>query len=494
MSESVTDIVLVGAGIMSATLGTLLKKLDPTLSIQIFERLDYAAAESSDAWNNAGTGHSAFCELNYTPADESGAVDISKALRIAEQFELSKQFWASLVASGELPAATEFIRKVPHVAFVAGADNVDFLQQRYRRLMKSPLFSGMEITTDHATLREWAPLIMQGRSPSESVAATRMDIGNDVNFGKLTRALLTQLDTLEDVSQHFGQQVEDFEREDDGLWRINVTDLQTGNNHSVKSRFVFIGAGGGALTLLDASGIPEGDGYGGFPVSGQFLRCTNEVVIKQHEAKVYGKAAIGAPPMSVPHLDTRWIDGKRQLLFGPYAGFSTKFLKHGSYLDLLRSLDIDNILPILAAGADNLDLTQYLIGQVMLDKEERMGMLRNYFPDAKDADWEAHIAGQRVQIIKRDAKRGGRLQFGTEIVTSADGSMAALLGASPGASTAVAIMLSLIERCFPEQVDSADWRKRMSNLLPSYGQSMADNTELCARIRAQSLKVLGIQI
>jgi len=422
----------------------------------------------------------------------SGKVDISKALRIAEQFEISKQFWASLVAAGELPQANEFIRKVPHIAFVAGADNVAFLQQRHQQLLDSPLFAGMEITTDHDTLREWVPLIMQGRDQDQTVAATRMNIGNDVNFGKLTRALLTQLDTHGNVTQHFGQEVEDLRRNNDGLWQIRTTDLKTGDNKNITSRFVFIGAGGGALTLLNASDIPEGDGYGGFPVSGQFLRCTNEDVIQQHQAKVYGKAAIGAPPMSVPHLDTRWIDGKRQLLFGPYAGFSTKFLKHGSYLDLLRSLDIDNILPILAAGADNLDLTQYLIGQVMLDKEERMGMLRKYFPDANDADWEAHIAGQRVQIIKRDKQRGGRLQFGTEIVTSADGSMSALLGASPGASTAVAIMLGLIERCFPDQIDSAEWRKRLQALLPSYGRSLAEDTELCQRIRAQSLDMLGL--
>ena len=477
---------------MSATLGTLLKKLDPSLTIKIFERLDAAAAESSDAWNNAGTGHSAFCELNYTPQAEDGSIDLSKALRIAEQFELSKQLWSSLVESGELPAGPEFIRKVPHLAFVSGTDNIDFLRSRHDQLLKCPLFKGMQFSTDHEELAQWAPLIMQGRSATESVAATRMGIGNDVNFGKLTRSLLSALNKKPGVDSTFGTEVRDFRYKDDGIWHIKARDLESDQDQIVRSRFVFIGAGGGALELLDASGIEEGDGYGGFPVSGQFLRCTNDAVIAQHEAKVYGKAAIGAPPMSVPHLDTRWIDGKRQLLFGPYAGFSTKFLKQGSYLDLLRSLDIDNILPVLYAGAANLDLTQYLIGQVMLGKEERMEMLRAYFPAADDNDWKAHIAGQRVQIIKRDENKGGRLQFGTEIVTGKGGSIAALLGASPGASTAVAIMLSLIERCFPDKVASSDWQRTLKALLPSYGASLAQDASLCAEVRAQSLATLEI--
>ena len=493
MSDSkISDVLLVGAGIMSATLGVLLKKLDPSLEIQIFERLDHAAAESSDAWNNAGTGHSAFCELNYTPELDNGDIDLAKALRIAEQFELSKQFWASLVIAGDLPDPNEFIRKVPHLAFVHGQDNVAFLRKRFESLIQYPLFEGMEFTTDHKALRSWAPLIMQGRDPKESIAATRMTIGNDVNFGKLTRSLLSHLQNQSKVSQHFGQEVVDFRYKDDGIWRVKVRDLDTDEERIYRSRFVFVGAGGGALELLDASGIPEGDGYGGFPVSGQFLRCTNKAVISQHEAKVYGKAALGAPPMSVPHLDTRWIDGERQLLFGPYAGFSTKFLKKGSYLDLLRSIDIDNIVPVIKAGLDNLDLSVYLVGQVMLDKEERMGMLRAYFPDADEDDWEAHIAGQRVQIIKRDADRGGRLQFGTEIVTGKNGSIAALLGASPGASTAVAIMLDVIERCFSDALTTDAWQTKLNALCPSYGQSLADDATLCRKVRADSLRTLGI--
>ena len=490
MRSDVVDVVLVGAGIMSATLATLLKKLDPSLTILIVERLERAAAESSDAWNNAGTGHSAFCELNYTPALADGGVDSSKALRIAEQFEQSKQFWASLVATGDLPDPSEFIRRVPHLSFVEGESDLNFLQTRYTQLITNPLFAEMEITTERSVMQQWAPLMMQDRPQTQVLGMTRMGIGSEVNFGALTRALIQNLTQQEGVSCVFGQEVRDFRHKEDGIWRVKVRDMASGDDSIRRGKFVFIGAGGGALSLLNATDIPQADGYGGFPVSGQFLRCTNPDVIAQHDAKVYGKAKVGAPPMSVPHLDTRWINGERELLFGPYAGFSTKFLKRGSYLDFLRSLDIDNIVPILFAGAANIDLTEYLIGQVMLDKEERMGILRQYYPAAVDEDWEAHIAGQRVQIIKRDAQRGGVLQFGTEIVVGANRSVAALLGASPGASTAVSIMLALIETCFPDQVKSSQWQAQLRALIPSYGQSMANDVQLCARVRRDSLQIL----
>jgi malate dehydrogenase (quinone) len=485
MDPEIYDVVLIGAGIMSATLGTLLRKLDSTLTIAAFERLDGAAAESSDAWNNAGTGHSAFCELNYTPQAPDGSVDVTKAFQIAEQFELSKQLWAVLVADGDLPEPGQFIRTVPHISFVWGAENVAFLQTRYAGLQTSPLFHGMEITTDPGVIASWAPLVMEGRDPQLPVAATRMGIGCDVNFGAITRSLFGR------IPCHFGHEVLDFRRKDDGIWRLKVHDLATGEDRIVRARFVFIGAGGGSLPLLEATGIPEARGYGGFPVSGQWLRCTNADVIARHEAKVYGKAAVGAPPMSVPHLDTRWIGGTRNLLFGPYAGITTKFLKRGSPLDLLRSIGIDNLVPMMFAGADNLDLTQYLVGQALLGPEERMTALREYFPAAVLEDWELEIAGLRVQIIKADKNRGGVLQFGTEVVTSADGSIAALLGASPGASTAVAIMLELLERCFPDRV-AGDWQKKLQALLPSHGRPLRADPSLCAVVRARSHALLRL--
>jgi malate dehydrogenase (quinone) len=467
MAEDTCDVALIGAGIMSATLGTLMRKLDPSLRIEAFERLDRAAAESSDAWNNAGTGHAGYCELNYTPGTAQ-SVDCSKALKIAAQFGQSLELWNALVEQGDLPDYHHFVRQVPHLSFVAGADNVAYLRARADGLVRSPLFSDMEWSTDAAQLTEWMPLVMEGRSSAVPVAATRMNRGTDVNFGALTRAMFETLGKQDACNLHLEHEVGDIKRDGSG-WRIDVKDLATGEERTVRAKFVFIGAGGYSLNLLERTEIPEAKGYGAFPVSGQWLRCTNPEVIARHHAKVYGMAEVGAPPMSVPHLDTRWIVGEQQLLFGPYAGITTKFLKKGSWLDLLGSIGIHNIRAMLDAGLENMDLTRYLIGQAMLSHEERITLLRNYCPSALDKDWEVQVAGLRVQIIKSDGKGGGDLKFGTEVVTSADGSVAALLGASPGASTAVAIMLELLQRCFPQQWASTQWRSRLAKVLPSLG-------------------------
>jgi len=491
-AKPVADVVLIGAGIMSATLGVLLKALDPTLTIAVFERLDAVAAESSDAWNNAGTGHSAFCELNYTPERPDGSIDIGKADKIAEQFELSKQFWTSLVQAGTLPDPEAFIQSIPHMSFVWGAANVAYLRKRHAALLHSPLFQGMEFSDDPARIAAWVPLVMAGRDPTAPVAATRMAIGTDVNFGALTRALFEHLRAQPGVEFHLHHEVEDFQHKNDGIWRLKVNYLGLDERRIVRARFVFIGAGGGSLPLLEKSGIPEADGFGGFPVSGQWLKCRNPAVIARHEAKVYGKPAVGSPPMSMPHLDTRQINGQKELLFGPYAGFSTKFLKKGSYSDLFKSIELGNIRPLLFAGARNLGLTRYLIGQVLQSPEDRTAALREYYPAADPADWQLAVAGQRVQVIKKDKKEGGVLEFGTEMVTAADGSIAALLGASPGASTAVAIMLDLVQRCFPERAASPAWQARFRALVPSFGHSLADDPALTAAVRARSQQALRL--
>ena len=459
------DVVLIGAGIMSATLGTLLRKLEPSLRIVAFERLDRAAAESSDAWNNAGTGHAGYCELNYTPPGADGSVDCSKAVRIAGQFATSLALWRSLVASGDLPEARAFLRQVPHLSFVSGAEDVGFLRARAAALAGAPHFGELEYSEDAATIAGWIPLVMDGRDRGGPVAATRMAHGTDVNFGALTRSMLAGLEQHGGFSLRLSHEVRDLHRDGDG-WIVDVKDLDGGGERSHRARFVFIGAGGYSLSLLEQSGIPEAAGYGAFPVSGQWLRCTNRDVIARHHAKVYGRAEVGAPPMSVPHLDTRWIDGQQELLFGPYAGFTTRFLKEGSWLDLLASIGIHNIRAVVAAGLDNLDLTRYLVGQAMLSTEERVDLLRRYCPRASDDDWEVQVAGLRVQIIKRDGRGGGELRFGTEVVTSADGTIAALLGASPGASTAVSIMLEVLARCFPARWRSDAWQSRLAQLVP----------------------------
>lgn len=490
--RSTCDVVLIGAGIMSATLGTLLKELEPGLTIEIFERLDVESAESSDAWNNAGTGHSAFCELNYTPQLADGSVDNAKAIKIAESFEVSKQFWAYLVQKELIICPPGFINSIPHMSFVWGDENTEYMRKRYAALQECILFHGMEFSEERAQLQEWIPLVMEGRDPDQKVAATRMGLGTDVNFGALTRAMFKYLQGYDTVSLHLNHEVRDLERNDDGQWEITVKNEGTGEKSTVKTKFVFIGAGGGSLLLLEKSDIPEGRGYGGFPVSGQWLKCTNPAVIERHQAKVYGKAAVGSPPMSVPHLDTRMIDGKKGLLFGPYAGFSTKFLKHGSFLDLPASIRFGNIGPMLAAGFDNIPLTKYLLNQVFQSMDDRFAALQEYFPNAITDDWELEIAGQRVQVIKKDDEHGGILEFGTEVVSAADGSLAALLGASPGASTAVSIMLSLLERCFRQPLQTEAWQKKLKEMIPSYGQFLSKDAALCERIRKWTSGVLDL--
>jgi len=487
-----TDIVLIGAGIMSATLGVLLKQLMPNASIKILERLDQVAAESSDAWNNAGTGHSALCELNYTPVKPDGSISIDKAIEIAESFEVSKQFWSSLVELGLISVPEDFIHSIPHMSFVLGDDNVSFLKKRYEALQTNHLFKGMTYTEDVDQIKNWIPLVMEGRGKDDKIAATRMEIGTDVNFGALTRAMLEYLRKQKSVDLKLAHEVQDIKKAEDGRWEIKVKNLTTKKKKTALAKFVFIGAGGGSLLLLEKSDIPEAKGFGGFPVSGQWLKCVNPEVIEKHNAKVYGKAAVGAPPMSVPHLDTRFIDGKKALLFGPYAGFSTKFLKNGSYFDLATSIKIGNIRPMLAAGLDNLALTKYLINEVRQSPDDRIKSLQYYVPDAKKEDWELEIAGQRVQVIKKDEKHGGKLEFGTEVVTSADGSLSALLGASPGASTAVSVMLDVLQRCFPEQMKLESWKDKLEHLIPSYGLSLAKNPELTATMRARSAEILAL--
>ncbi|SHE37078.1 malate:quinone oxidoreductase [Pedobacter caeni] len=490
-SEKTADVVLIGAGIMSATLGMLLKELQPDITIEIFERLDVAAAESSDAWNNAGTGHSAFCELNYTPQKEDGSVETAKAVAIAESFEVSKQFWSFLVENNLVGSPETFIKSIPHISFVWGEKNVEFLKERYARLQESLLFQGMTYSEDPEQLKKWMPLVMDQRDPAEKVAATRMTLGTDVNFGALTRMMFNHLQKKENVNMHFHHEVKKLKQKN-GLWEVKVKNEATGDKRVVKAKFVFIGAGGGSLPLLEKSDIPEGKGFGGFPVSGQWLKCINPDVIAHHDAKVYGKASVGAPPMSVPHLDTRMIDGKRALLFGPYAGFSTRFLKHGSLLDLPLSIKVNNIRPMISAGLDNLPLTKYLINQVRQSPEDRMEALREYLPTAKMEDWELETAGQRVQVIKKDEEHGGILEFGTEMVTAADGSIAALLGASPGASTAVSIMVTLMERCFGEQSKSPEWQAKLKQMIPSYGQLLSNNVKLTEEIRTNTTATLNL--
>ena len=488
MEKQPQEVVLVGAGIMSATLSILLKKINPAIKISVFEKLDKIGFESSDAFNNAGTGHSAFCELNYTPIDKNGVVNIDKAINIAKQFETSKEFWSYLVENNYVSSPEKFLRPTPHMSFVWGDDDVNFLKKRYEKLSQHPLFKEMEYSEDFAKIKEWSPLIVEGRTSGEKVAATHMNLGTDVNFGELTRQIFKGLLAKNEITLETEHEVKDLTRLSNGKWAIKVKDLKSGNNKSVNADFVFIGAGGGAILSLQKSGIPEAKKFGGFPVGGQWLICQNEEVIKKHHAKVYGKAKIGAPPMSVPHLDTRVIDGKQSLLFGPFATFSTKFLKYGSNCDLLKSVNLGNVGFLMNCGINNIDLTKYLIEQVMLSKAQKIESLREYYPEARIEDWFEQTAGQRVQVIENQNGKGV-LKFGTEIVTSQDGSISALLGASPGASTSVSAMLDLLGQCFPVLMN--EWNPLIKEMIPSHGEDLA-KVELVDASRARTTKVLKI--
>jgi malate dehydrogenase (quinone) len=474
------DVVLVGAGIMSATLAVLLKELDPALRIEVVEAMDSGAAESSNPWNNAGTGHAGLCELNYTPQAADGSIDIKKAVQINTQFEVSKQFWAYLSAKGAIASPKAFISPVPHLSYVAES-GIGFLKKRFESLKPHHAFADMEYTEDHARLVEWMPLMMDGRPATERLAATRVAKGTDVNFGALTNLLLGHLATTANAQVNYARKVTGLSRRTGG-WTVDVKDVHGGAARQLDTRFVFLGAGGAALPLLQMSGIDESKGFGGFPVSGQWLRCDNPDIVNRHQAKVYSQAAVGSPPMSVPHLDTRVVDGKKSLLFGPYAGFTTKFLKHGSLLDLPLSVRAGNIGPMLAVARDNMDLTRYLVSEVMQSMEQRLDSLRRFYPQAKAEDWRLEVAGQRVQIIKKDPKKGGVLQFGTELVSAKDGSLAALLGASPGASVTVSIMLELIERCFPEQYRSEAWTAKLKDIFPAREKALATDAALYRQV------------
>ncbi len=483
---------LIGAGIMSATLAVMLKKLNPNAKIIIYERLNKIGAESSAAWNNAGTGHSGFCELNYTP-EKNGAIDLSKALKISEEFEISKQLWAYLKVNKELDPKIAFINDIDHMSLVWGKENREFLKKRYEAMTKYPIFEDMRFTEDFEQMKRWAPLMMKGRKNNNDVAMTCMPIGTDVNFGAITREMMRHLESYDDVDVALGYEIQDISKIDT-QWEIEIEHLETGEGFKIQSDFVFIGAGGGAIPLLEKTDIPQSKGFGGFPVSGQWLKCNNPEVIKQHEAKVYGLADVGSPPMSVPHLDTRMMNGKKALLFGPYAGLSVKFLKEGSILDFPMSIEIHNIWPLISAGWKNLPLTKYLAAQVFQSMEDRFEFLQKYYPDAKIEDWELVEAGKRVQIIKENkVDGGGKLQFGTEIVTDDDLTLAALLGASPGASTSVSIMLTLLEKCFPNEFQTAAWQSKIKEMIPSFGQSLIEDGDLLRKIRAYTTKVLKLE-
>lgn len=489
MSEvAKTDVVLVGAGIMSATLATLLTLMEPDWSITLVERLDGAAAESSDPWNNAGTGHSALCELNYTPQHTDGTIEIAKAVHVNEQFQVSRQFWAHAVENGVLPDVRSFLNPIPHVSFVHGAEHLDYLKRRRETLVKNPLFASMEYIDDEAEFARRLPLMAEKRDFREPVALNWTQDGTDVDFGSLTRQYLGYA-AQRGMTTLFGHEVRDLHKESDGSWTLKVANRRTRKTRKLNAKFVFVGAGGGALPLLQKSGIEEAKGFGGFPVGGQWLRTGNPVLAAAHQAKVYGAPPLGAPPMSVPHLDTRVINGRSYLLFGPFAGWSPKFLKQGKVTDLPLSVKPNNLGSMLGVGLTELSLVKYLVGQLALSEADRVQALREFAPSAEDPDWELDIAGQRVQVIRRKGA-GGVLEFGTTVLSAADGSIAGLLGASPGASTAVPAMLEVLQRCFSARMGA--WKPKLQEMVPSFGIELSNEPKLFEEVWANGTKILKL--
>ena len=487
-----TDVLLIGGGIMSASLGTWLQELQPGWKQLMVERLDGVAMESSNGWNNAGTGHSANMELNYTPERADGSIDVSKALEINESFMITRQFLTSQVERGVLHDPRSFINSTPHMSFVWGDKNVEYLTKRYAALQKTTLFQGMKFSTDHKQIEQWAPLVMEGRDPAQKVAATWTPVGTDVNYGEITRQLIGSLKKDQNFTLETSSEVTDFKRNGDNSWHVTIKDVKSGKDRSVDAKYVFIGAGGAAIKLLQKTGIPEADNYGGFPVGGSFLMTENPEITSRHLQKVYGQASVGAPPMSVPHIDARNLDGKKVVLFGPFATFSTKYLKNGSLFDLLSATTTSNVMPMTHVGIDNFDLVKYLIGQVMLTDDDRFAALKEYYPNARKEDWKLIQAGQRVQIIKKDADKGGVLKLGTEIVTDQQKTVAALLGASPGASTAAPITLNVMKSLFPQQFASPEWQEKIRSIVPSFGQKLNGNTALTQQVWDNTASVLQL--
>lgn len=463
------DVIVIGSGIMSSTLAVMLKRVDPRLRIQMLEITSGLAQEASDGWNNAGTGHAGICELSYTPTrDQNGGVPIDRALRIFEQFEHSKQFWGSLTAEGYVGEPSDFIHAVPHVCFVEGAGDVDFLHARHSAMMKHHFFRRMTLTTDPSVIRQWAPLMMEGRVAC-SLAATTGD-GTEVNFGLLARRLCGWLAQQEFCGIAAGRKVTKLQR-GDGKWHVSIRCMASGEVREQRAKFVFVGAGGGSLPLLQSTGLPEVAGLGAFPVGGQWLVCDEPSVCSRHNAKVYGVADPAAPHVGTPHLDQRRLNGRCQLLFGPFAAWTTRFLKHtGNWSDLPLSVRLDNLTTLLRAGVHNRSLVRYMVTQGLQSIESRMQTLHHYYPNARTEDWRLVQAGIRVQTIKKNDR--GEVYFGTEVFSSTDRSLTALLGASPGASVSVNIALEVIKVCLPHLLASADGQERMRRMIPTFDHDL----------------------
>ena len=407
------DALIIGGGIMGATVALMIKLLQPDWKVKLVEQHNRVGLEASNEWHNAGTGHAALCEPNYTPDSKDGkTVEIDKAVATNNKFMTSLAFWSFLVEKSILPDAT-FIQPAPHILFVHGEEKREWLKRRVEKLSKLPAFAATEYSEDYDTIQKWSGLLCNGRprSGGEVIAASRHPDGTEVNYGLLTRHLVQSFGELGGDVQLLST-VTALRQQADKRWLVAVhkADL-TDSNQVVRARFVFAGGGGGSLSLLQMAGIPEVQGYGGMPVSGKFLVCQKLDVVEQNLNKVYGPAAVSAPPMSVPHIDFRSLYGKDVIFFGPFAGFSPMLFKvSGTPLDWLATINWHNVLPMAKMAMSNLPLVKYLIKEIFASKGAQLEALREFYPAAKPEDWTMVWAGQRIQIVNPK----GELQFGDE--------------------------------------------------------------------------------
>ncbi|CAM8394223.1 COG0579 Predicted dehydrogenase [Candidatus Methylopumilus planktonicus] len=487
-----TDCILIGGGIMSITLAKLLQEIDSSINVKIYEKLSSCALESTQSINNAGTGHAGYCELNYTNLNKHHEVNIDKALKINGEFNVSLQFWSFLARKYKGFKPKSFITQVPHISFVKGDKNISFLKKRYEALIKTTPFKEMHFSRDRETIKEWAPLVTD--DIKDNIAMTRVELGSDIDFKSLSEQMLKILSSNKNFSLYTHHEVKSIFQKNDKTWDIKIYNSKNKKIILINANFVFIGAGGSSIQLLQKSNIKNQIGYAGFPVNGEWLICKKQSITKKHFSKIYGLAGPNAPPMSAPHLDLRIINGKRQLMFGPFASFTFKFLQTGSYLDLLKSIRIQNILPMLHVFICNLNLLTYLVKESKGSFKDKMNALKEFYPLANEKDWKLTSAGIRVQIIKPYKKIGGKLEFGTEVVWSDDSSLAALLGASPGASTSVFSMLNVIEKSFKRRINSKIWKDKIEKMVPSYNRDLSKQPSLFNKVRRSTYKTLGFKI
>lgn len=481
------NVIIIGAGIMGTTLATLAKELAPELDVTILERLDHAGAGNSWVFNNAGTGHEANCELNYTPVDEE-VISVEKALKIHAQFNIAKQFWAHLIEKGAIKDPKSFINRTKHCTIVSEA-SIEELRLRFKEMSAHHFFENMQFSEDFDEIKSWIPYLMEERPRDQKMAATVIETGTDVNFGALTEQMAAHAVQELGVKIEYGTHVKRVHRSPTGRWLIEAE--QNGSPIQHRADVLFVGAGGGAFPLLKKSHLPFRSRFSGFPVGGRFLQAPiSEEQAEQYRAKTYGKAAVGAPPMSVPHLDLRVAEGQHYLLFGPFASFKPVLEKGRGFFDYLSSMRLHDIPGLLNVALEHFPLVKYLVSETFKGEKSMFEELESFAPGmSRKFNWKAIEAGQRVQIIK-----DGDLQMGTEILVSSDKTYGTLLGASPGASVSPEVMLRCLEQLLPSIFTKDEAQKKKKEIFPEDDlDTLINNPERYREVRDSANKILGIR-